>query len=145
MLFLFDNNGIDYWIHNNINDCCNPNVSHNTYQNVELEYKVETPVAQHEIHINNVNNYKQKNVKHNKNIDTDTSQSNTYYNSKQSNASNKKYEYKSYNKEKACFIYNNFTYNNNSSHNKHMQYNLNEKRVKTVPPGSYEQPELINL
>ena len=148
MLFLFDNNGIDYWIHNNINDCCNPNVSHNTYQNVELEYKVETPVVQHEIQMNNVNNnYKQKNVsknvKHNKNIDTDTSytsQSNTYYNSKQSNAYNKKYEYNSYNKWESSFIC-----NNNSSHSKHMQYNLNEKRVKTVPPGSYEQPKLIDL
>ena len=149
MLFLFDNNGIDYWIHNNINDCCNPNVSHNTYQNIKLEYKVETPAAQHEIQMNRVNNiYKQKNVKHNKNIDTDTnytSQSNVYYNSKQSNTYNRKYEYNSNNKERAYFTYNNFTYNNNSSHNKHMQYNLNEKRVKTVPPGSYEQPKLINL
>jgi hypothetical protein len=63
MLFLFDNNGIDYWLHNNINDCGNSTVTGNTYQNNELEFEFDANVS---VSIPEPHN---KNYKQNKNND----------------------------------------------------------------------------
>jgi len=41
MLFLFDNNGIDYWLQNNINDCCNSSISYNKEPELELDLELE--------------------------------------------------------------------------------------------------------
>jgi|688.fasta_scaffold1220983_1 hypothetical protein len=144
MLFLFDNNGIDYWIHNNINDCCNPNVSHNTYQNVELEYKVETPVVYHELQMKqriqskkphftqhcNVIKQVNNNYKKTKNESQIVNHNDTSYAKHANNYNKTSKQYYSYNKEKSS-----------PSCNKKIQ--CNNTRYDNI--GSYEQPKLINL
>jgi hypothetical protein len=141
MLFLFDNNGIDYWINNNINDCCKPNITHNTYQNVELQFEVKAPVSKPNLHIKNKNKI---------------TESNTRYNNL-NNEFKLKYTHKLPTKQSKDFP-NNLAYEKNNKTTFH-QSNFAEEKVKTISSktqskhnntryiciDSYEQPKLINL
>jgi len=143
MLFLFDNNGIDYWINNNINDCCKPNITHNTYQNVELQFEVKATVSKPNLHITNKN----------KNIITEP---NTRYNNL-NNEFKLKYTHKLPTKQSKDFP-NNLVYEKNNKTTFHRS-NFAEEKVKTISSktqtkhnntryiciDSYEQPKLINL
>jgi hypothetical protein len=146
MLFLFDNNGIDYWINNNINDCCKPHITHNTHQNVELHFEVKATVSKPNLHIKN------------KNIITEP---NTRYNNL-NNEFKLKYLHKLSTKQSKEFP-NNLAYNKNNNllNNKTTFHRSNfaEEKVKTISSKtqskhnntqyicieSYEQPKLINL
>ena len=139
MLFLFDNNGIDYWINNNINDCCKPNIIHNTHQNVELHFEVKADVSKPNLHIKN------------KNIITEP---NTRYNNL-NNEFKLKYMHKLPTKQSKD-LPNNLVYNKNNNllNNKTTFHRSNFAEGKAqskhnnryyICIDAYEQPKLINL
>jgi hypothetical protein len=139
MLFLFDNNGIDYWINNNINDCCNPNVSHNTYQNVEYKINYKACISKQDLYIKDINNNKQNkntNNKQTKNINnkqTKNTNSKTNYNNLDDKYKLKYMQELLYKKPIIC---SSIVACGKSKSNSNMRY---------ICIDSYEQPKLINL
>jgi hypothetical protein len=129
MLFLFDNNGIDYWLHNNINDCCNSSISYNNENkdleldlDIDLESKLELemPTIKQKSNLKNINN----NYKQNKN-----------------NLITEKYNYNAnVNKE--------WKRNISSSpikYNTSQKTQNNNRKDKFSLLGSHERPKLIDL
>jgi hypothetical protein len=143
MLFLFDNNGIDYWIQNNINDCSNSSISYNKNKDkdIELELDLEMATIKQKSNVKNINNnYKQnkhnlinekyKNTNYNINYKTNYNDTyNTTYNSNKKwerNISSLEAKYNAYQKTQ------------------HINKNTNKKEKLSLL-GSHERPKLINL
>ena len=135
MLFLFDNNGINYWLHNNINDCCDSSVSYNNEnKELELELELESEMPTIKQKSNVKNNYKQ-----NKNnlITEKYKYTNINYNSNYNSNYNINYN-SNYNKK-----WENTTSSTYKNTAQKTQYN--NKKDKYSLLGSHERPKLIDL
>jgi hypothetical protein len=134
MLFLFDNNGIDYWLQNNINDCCNSSISYNKNENKELELELdlelelEMQTIKQKSNAKNINN----NYKQNKqNLTTEKHKHVNYNNYNNNYPTNKKYE-----KNISSLV---------RKDNTSQRIQNRNKKDKLSLLGSHEQPKLIDL
>lgn len=134
MLFLFDNNGIDYWLHNNINDCCNSSISYNNEKkdleldlDLELESELEMPTIKQKSNVKNINN----NYKQNKN-----------------NLITEKYNYTNCDANYNANVNKKWERNISSSpikYNTSQKTQNNNRKEKFSLLGSHERPKLIDL